>query len=103
MGVPHHDIATRAQALALLGAGVPIQNIIKISGISKSQIYRIQKKAKERGYNSTTSTTLKTEFLDDNPHTGRPKKITKEMEKEILVEIRASRKGREKTSNDLGW
>jgi transposase len=103
MGAPHHDIATRAQALALLQARVPIDRVSKISGISVNQIYRIDKKARERGYDPTTSTILSDDFLIDAPRSGRPKKITEEMEQEIIQEIRKSRNGREKSAVELGW
>ena len=101
MGAPHHDIATRAQVLILLEAKIPISRVSEISGISERQIYCIQKKAKVNGYNSTTS--LKTQYLSDAPRSGRPQKITEEMENEIIGEIRASRAGREKTSRELAW
>ncbi len=103
MGAPHHDIATRAQALALLQAKIPINRVSKISGISVNQIYRIDKKARERGYNPTTSTILSDDLLVDVPRSGHPKKITEEMEQEILQEIHKNRNGREKSVKELGW
>ena len=103
MGALHHDIATRAQALTLLEAKIPISRVSEISGISERQIYRIQKKAKANGYNPMISTSLKTQHLSDAPHSGHPQKITEEMENEIIGEIHVSRAGREKTSRELVW
>jgi len=53
--------------------GVPIKDIAIRHNISRSQIYKIVKRLNERGLNG----------LADDPHKGRPRRLTKEMEDEI--------------------
>lgn len=43
------------------------------------------------------------EFVKDAPRSGHSKKVTEEMEKEILEDIRKSQHGREKSAAELGW
>jgi len=44
------------------------------------------------------STTIHEKFVADQPRSGRPKKITEKLEKEIFEAIRKNCQGREKTS-----
>lgn len=80
MGAPYHNIATHTQVLALLQASVPIDHVSKISDISVNQIYCINKKARKRGYNPTTSTIISDDFLIDASYFGYLKKIIEDME-----------------------
>ena len=100
---PPHTIGARVQALSRLEAKVHIDQVSELSGISKKHIYRLRKLAKERGYDPTSSSIIHEKYVADRPCSGRPKKITEELEKEIIAAVRKNRKGREKTSQELGW
>jgi transposase len=81
------DAGTRIQALSLLQVKTPIEDIIKRTGFTKSTIYRIQKIAKDRGYDPSKDTTLYLTYVEDAPRVGRPKKITLEVEEEVIKTI----------------
>jgi transcriptional regulator with XRE-family HTH domain len=72
------DNATRAQALALLSAGLTLTQIGERTGYNKSTISRIEKKAKERGYDPEKDPIIYTRYVEDGPRMGRPKKCTLE-------------------------
>jgi arabinogalactan endo-1,4-beta-galactosidase len=48
--------------------------------LTESAIYRIRKRAKERGYNSVTNFIFKNDFFSDAPRSGRPKEMDEEKE-----------------------
>lgn len=81
------DAGTRIQALSLLQVKTPIEDIIKRTGFTKSTIYRIQKVAKEHGYDPSKDTTLYLAYVEDTSRVERPKKITPEVEEEIIKTI----------------
>lgn len=93
---PPHTIGARVQALSLLEAKVDINQVVELSGISKKHIYQLRKLAKEWGYDPTTSSVIHEDFVTDKPRSGQPKKITEEVEKEILAEVYKNRKGKGK-------
>ena len=68
-----HTIGARIQALTLLEFGVPHFQIIAITKISKSQIYRLKEKALLRGYNPSISKIIEIYHIDDSSRSGRPK------------------------------
>ena len=61
----YHDLATHAQALALLEEKIPVQRIVEITQMSKTSIFRLRRTAKSRGYNPSISRQLKVEYLED--------------------------------------
>ena len=95
----NHDIGLRLQALAYAVAGMDFKMITEIIGISRAGIYRLQKKAKERGFDPEISKHLNVNCIADEPRRGRPKKITAEKEAQIVKAIEESdRYGREKAA-----
>ena len=95
----YHDDGIRLQALTMAEYGVPVAEITTITGVTKSTIYRLKKKARDRGYNPEISRALKLEYVTDNPHLGRPKQITAGKEALIVDALEKSdRYGREKAA-----
>jgi transposase len=58
----------------------PVKEITKTTGFNKSTIGRIEKRAKERGYTPEKSQTILMAYVEDAPRSGRPRKITPEVE-----------------------
>ena len=87
MASPRPDTGTRIQALALLQVNTPISQIIEKTGYQKRNIYRILKTAKERGYDPSKSSILYLSYVQDAPRSGRPKKVTPEIEEEVIKAI----------------
>lgn len=84
----NYSIAERIQALTLAESGQPYAHITAVTGMSKSQIVRLRKKAKERGYDPSVSGRLKEEYVQDAPRSGRPEVVDEEKEKEMLELVR---------------
>jgi transposase len=97
-----HDIATRVQALALYEEGITIKRIMEITGLSRSTIYDLRKKARKRGYDPTVSRIILLKYVEDAPRSGRPTKATEEQKAELLDHVRKDRTGREKSTAELG-
>ncbi|MCJ1242297.1 hypothetical protein MMC14_010305 [Varicellaria rhodocarpa] len=93
----HHDLGERIQALTLLTAGWKVADVAKVVILSESQIYRIQRNAKERGFQPEISPIALAKYVEDKPRFGRPNKATPEIEKEIQESITRDRYAREKT------
>ena len=79
----HYPDGVRLQALTMAECGMPFDEITKVTGISRSTIFTLKKKARERGYNPKVSRILKIEYVTDVPKPGRPKKINAEKEAQI--------------------
>jgi transposase len=77
-----HDLAVRIQALALAEEGIATKRIREITGLSRKTLYNLKKKAQERGYNPAQSRSLKMEYVEDAPRSGRPKVVTEEKKKQ---------------------
>ena len=93
----NHDNGTRLQALALAEAGIAVKIITAMTEISRWTIIRLQKQARDRGYDPNTSKKLLLSYVTDAPRSGRPKVVTPEVESAILAAVRKDRYGREKT------
>ena len=93
----NHDNGTRLQALALAEAGIPVKIITAMTEISRWTISRLQKQARDRGYDPNTSKKLLLLYVTDAPRSGRPKVVTSEIESVILAAVRKNRYDREKT------
>ena len=78
------DTGTRIQVLSLLQTKTPITEIIERTGYKERGIYKVLKRAKERGYDPSKSTILYLSYVEDAPRTGRPKKITPEVEEQVI-------------------
>ena len=68
----YHDLATRVQALAPLEEKIPVQKIVKITQMSKTSIFCLQRTAKFRGYNPNISCHFKIEYFEVGLQSGQP-------------------------------
>ena len=96
-----HDTGARLQALTLVEAGFSPARVKEITGVHKSNLYRLRQKARERGYDPAISTVLKVEYVVDGPRPGRPAKVTAEVEQKILAELLTRGVNHERTTNDI--
>ncbi len=71
MGRAHVSLAQRAQALALLEENVPWTRILERTGLTRSTLYNIRKRAEERGYDKDRNFIFRNEFFEDNRRSGR--------------------------------
>jgi len=70
-----YGIATRAQVLTLkVHTTLTNDQITAISGVQKSEIQNIMKRAKERGWTPEGRLPLQDAFFEDGKRTGAPKK-----------------------------
>ena len=97
-GRPNSTIIQRAQAVTLLENGIAVKIVAAITEISQARVYKWRKTAKDRGWDPAISGVLKETHLIDAPRSGRPPKVTVELEKAILDNVRSSKNGREKSS-----
>ena len=72
----NHDPGIRLQALALVEAGMEPKIVEAFTGVRRSTISRLRKKARERGYNPEISRKLLIEYVIDGARSGRPGKQT---------------------------
>ena len=70
----YNDDGVRLQALIMVECGMPLEEITCITGVTRSTIYRLKKKARERGYVPNISRALKLEQVTDNPLSRSPRK-----------------------------
>ena len=98
----NHDVGTRLQALALVEHGVQPKDVEKKTGISVSQISRLRKKARERGFQPEQSSVLRLELVIDAPRSGRPPKLTPDVEAQIVAQVTKNRFNRERAAASIG-
>jgi len=96
-----HDPGTRLQALTLLEFGVPHTTITIITGIPKASIYSLRKRAIKRGYNPDISKQLLLEYVENAPQSGRPKKVTPELEEEVVKVVTKNSTTRQMTTQQI--
>ena len=99
----NHSNFHRFQALTLAEHGVPVKEVADICKMSTQTIYRLKKQARERGYDPAVSRLLEEAYVIDAPRSGQPPKVTEEVEKAILDNVRKDKSGREKPSAVLGY
>lgn len=80
-----HPINLRFQALVLAEYGVSLQQIKQHLSMSVNTIQRLRKTARERGFDPAVSPVLKLEYVEDAPRSGRPSKLTPQMEEAIVA------------------
>ena len=99
----HHDIAERIQVLSYLVVPLPIAQILTLVTFSETQVYRIAKKARERGWHPILiNPAILFKYVEDAPRSGRPIKATEAKEEEVVQLISRDRYGRSKTVLQLG-
>lgn len=71
----YHPLTVRAQALTLACfTHLSYEEIGRITGISKSNVYNIVKSAKARGFDPVTNPRIIDDYVVDRPRSGRPRK-----------------------------
>ena len=76
--------AQRIQVMTLAEAGIEKKIAAASAGITVSSVYRVIKRAKDRGYNKNESSIMKMKYVVDEPRSERPRKANAEKEVEIL-------------------
>ena len=95
--------AQRIQALALVEHGIAAKIVQAVTGVSTRSISALKIKARQRGYDPAVSRVLELECVEDAPRSGRPKKVTPEVEQAILKNVVQERNSREKPSAIIGF
>jgi hypothetical protein len=86
---PRHpnDPGTRVQALTMLQLGRNAKEIAITTGLDRTTIGRIEKRARARGYTPETDPKILIAYVEDAPRAGRPKKVTLEVEEAVIKAI----------------
>ncbi|KAI1821411.1 hypothetical protein F4861DRAFT_469091 [Xylaria intraflava] len=98
------SISTRATIVALKSpiGGKTSSEIAKITGVSVSQINRIYSKAIERGFvPDRLPFTLRDEWLQDAPRSGRPTKQARQDKPLVITKVELDRCLNEESRADL--
>jgi len=72
------------QALTLLSKGFKPNKIKADTGLSKSTIYDLQKRALSRGYDPSKGQKILIAYMENAPKVSRPKKYTPEVEEAVI-------------------
>lgn len=107
---PNTDLPTRALVVAWKcpSGGKSTQEIMDLTGLPKSTVNDIYKRAIDRGFDPTARPVIiKMEYLIDAPRSGRPSKVKDEETQRLVADkVRKDRYGREKScatlAGDLG-
>ena len=98
------DISLRAQVLTLsYCTAVNDQFIAAVTGYSISQIYRIRRIAKDRGFDSNVSLQILDKYVTHAAKSERPIKATVEKENEVIERATKDRYAREKSSDEIAF
>ena len=97
----NYSVADRVQALTLAEEGKRYAEISSITGMSSSQITRLRRKARERGFDPSVSKQITVDHVQDAPRSGRPEVIDEEKEKKMLEIVRATHESREMTAAEI--
>lgn len=101
---PNTDISTRALIVALKSpiGGKTSTEIAEKTGLSTRQVNRIYARAIERGFDPNhMPLTLRDEWLQDAPRSGRPTKQTTDTKEGAVAKVQTDRYRREKTCADI--
>ncbi len=90
-------IAMQIHELALLTAGWKVEEVTKFTGISRSQLYDIKRKVKERGFDPKISPVILAVYVQDTIYSGRPG-IHVNKKDNVVGKVTRDRFGREKSS-----
>ena len=75
-----------------------MEHIRAITQLSSQSVYRLKRRARERGYNPEVSRQLKLAYVVDKPRTGRPRKYGRVAEQATTETGRKDGEGGEKGS-----
>ena len=73
------DDGIKIQALSYLSVGLKVPEVSSVVNISESQLYRLKKKAIERGWEGTKASSILLTYVQDAPRPGRPTRCTPEV------------------------
>jgi DNA-binding MarR family transcriptional regulator len=79
-----YNTAIYIKAVIILQLKHSIKEIIKKTGLNKSTISRIKKRAKEQGYTPKMNPIIIIVYIEDVPQFSRPKKITAKIKEKII-------------------
>jgi hypothetical protein len=71
----------------MLENGIPIDKISSDTGYHRRTIFKIQQKARSRGFDPSKDSRILLAYVEDAPRSGRPKKTTPEVEEEVVKAI----------------
>jgi len=92
-----HQLATRAQALAMKAMGATLDHIQRITEIKRRTLQYIFKRAHSHGWDPVSRPLVLDGYIIDTPCTGSKVKITREFEQRILKKVLTNQYGREKS------
>jgi transposase len=98
---PPCDVGKRVEALTCLDLGLSVKETANRLQVSPSAIYRWRNIATKRGYNPKEGTGIRLEYVIDAPRSGRPSKITKEIEDQIVEIITRNKTSRTLTGLEI--
>ena len=87
MSTIYHDIGIRIQCLTLIFYGVPMDQVVSWTGVSRSGIYCYIRVSKERGFNPSVSSHILAQYVTDKPRSGRPTVVTDAIRTKIEATI----------------
>jgi transposase len=97
-------IPVRIQALCLATvANMPVPKVAEIMGMTPVTVYRIIKRARDRGFNPDIDARIREEYVLDAQRSGRPKEITPAIEQSVIDSVTKDRAGREKSAEFLAY
>jgi hypothetical protein len=96
-----HDNRPYIQALTLLSKGIKLNKIKTDTSLSKSVIYRLQKKAISCGYDPSKDQKILVTYVEDAPKVSRPKKCTLELEEVVIKTISKNSTTRELSTQKI--
>ena len=99
---PRQDVGVRIQALVYLNQGMPVNEISRLLKTSRASIYRWRSIATERGFDPNKNKGIQLEYLVDAPRSGRPPKVTKQIERQIVKAITKTKTSRSLTGLEIG-
>jgi transposase len=82
-----YNTTIRIEAFIILQLKYLVKEIIEKIGPNKSTISCIKKRVKERGYTPKINSKIIIAYIEDILQSGRPKKITAEVEEKIIKVI----------------
>lgn len=97
----YHPATVRAQALGLHLAGISFDKIKEMTGMSKTAVTSLKKKALARGLNPAESSRIEPHHVEDAPRSGRPKRITDEIEQRIMENAASKEKSNIALANEI--
>ena len=92
-----HQLATRAQALALKAMRATLDYIQHITEIKHQTLQYIFKRARSHSWDPVSHPLILSNYIIDAPHTGSKVKITRKFKQRILKKVTTNQYNREKS------